>query len=665
MKAYPRGFILSREELILPEDLSHYILRNVSGINFYSDISTNTFISIKNDSFVILHGHACLYYEGSMEISGQVIADRLATEHSFNGESGVERTLFWLAGRYSVVVGETSGNFTVYHDAHGMRSVYFDLKNRIVSSHANLIEEISGVGKRAARLGPLWTAWDKTHNENIVALIPNHKLLEERFNQLRYYPRDTPTFADVSEEFRLEMVEKLWKMQLDAYITNHQIVLSVTGGLDSRAALALSVNHHKEMDSYTYTHETGTSNAAASWRKDKEVVAGLLEHISLRHMNLRYEDRIELNEMERAVADRNSLGLHGRWLIKLYPNVFSTPQSLHLRSNTHETARAYYPRNPNDDQIDMIGNIVASGRARQLGLNAEQRVAAKEEAKDRLKKFQYSTQTHWIEPLDLFYWEFRMGRWVSEVYNETDVAYETFTPFNMRAIIELSLGFSYDKRLNGFLFKELINRNLPILNFYGVNSFENLYEKYERGVLSNSKTQSKVNSVDSDGEIEMLKSSTTGLQFQITSSDGRTSQHTDTHIFLPLESLISGSTAQIERSVKPGNELTITYFNELSRAAAKGYLRYETLINGRLVETEDYVSNDKVQSVSFVNGTNVAIDVTFVVRVLRTCQAASWQKASRSWIRIDTVKATFEIPSASDSKNVYISRNGRRTLINA
>src|SRR5699024_12461082 len=52
-----------------------------------------------------------------------------------------------------------------------------------------------------------------------------------------------------------------------------------------------------------------------------------------------------------------------------------------------------------------------------------------------------------------------------------------FLSFNMRSIIDISLSFSLKERKSDYLFKELINRNYPILNFYGKNTKLNLYEQ--------------------------------------------------------------------------------------------------------------------------------------------------------------------------------------------
>src|SRR5699024_6664448 len=79
--------------------------------------------------------------------------------------------------------------------------------------------------------------------------------------------------------------------------------------------------------------------------------------------------------------------------------------------------------------------------------------------------------------LDLYYWENRMGRWHPEILNENDICFDTFLPLNVRAMLDITLSYTREERIKGFVFEELINKNYPILNFYGKNEKENLYEK--------------------------------------------------------------------------------------------------------------------------------------------------------------------------------------------
>src|SRR5699024_6040481 len=79
--------------------------------------------------------------------------------------------------------------------------------------------------------------------------------------------------------------------------------------------------------------------------------------------------------------------------------------------------------------------------------------------------------------LDLYHWEIVDGRWYSEVINTHDIIFETISPFNHRALIEIALSFSYDKKRDEYMYTEMINRKFPILNFFGNNNLLNLYEQ--------------------------------------------------------------------------------------------------------------------------------------------------------------------------------------------
>lgn len=74
--------------------------------------------------------------------------------------------------------------------------------------------------------------------------------------------------------------------------------------------------------------------------------------------------------------------------------------------------------------------------------------------------------------------ETRMGRWMAEIYNQTDPAFDSISPMNMRAIVELGLAGPEDERRSGIMFTELIDRNWPELNFPGINHRNNLYQQH-------------------------------------------------------------------------------------------------------------------------------------------------------------------------------------------
>src|SRR5699024_9735723 len=96
---------------------------------------------------------------------------------------------------------------------------------------------------------------------------------------------------------------------------------------------------------------------------------------------------------------------------------------------------------------------------------------------DFISKTKYDNNTYDYHLLDLMYWEIHMGRWHAEIINTHDFIIETVSPFNHRALIDITLSFDYEKRKNRYFQYELINRNYPVLNFFGLNELKNLYEQ--------------------------------------------------------------------------------------------------------------------------------------------------------------------------------------------
>lgn len=102
---------------------------------------------------------------------------------------------------------------------------------------------------------------------------------------------------------------------------------------------------------------------------------------------------------------------------------------------------------------------------------------------DFIHETDYGNSTFDYHLLDLMYWEIHMGRWHCEILNTHDYVVETVSPYNHRALIDITLSFEYIKRKNRYFQYELINRNFPVLNFFGMNEVENLYESKIRKSL--------------------------------------------------------------------------------------------------------------------------------------------------------------------------------------
>src|SRR5699024_7218127 len=198
-----------------------------------------------------------------------------------------------------------------------------------------------------------------------------------------------------------------------------------------------------------------------------------------------------LSEEALGIINKNTTQEHSRILLDYYEKLFPQKNLLHIRGNLLEIGRAYFiTARKTNDPVEVF-NTFHFGIKKYINEDIETDINFY--IQNQIEKMGYYNELYDYHVLDLFYWENRTGRWHAEVLNETDYAFETMLPFNMRAIIELSLSFDLPKRKNNFLFKELINNNFPILNFFGENDINNLYEKTRDIEYVESKNMQKFN----------------------------------------------------------------------------------------------------------------------------------------------------------------------------
>jgi hypothetical protein len=73
------------------------------------------------------------------------------------------------------------------------------------------------------------------------------------------------------------------------------------------------------------------------------------------------------------------------------------------------------------------------------------------------------------DPLDLFYWEHRMGLWHSWLCTEADIAHDTFPIFSHRRLLELLLSVQHSKRESSEVFELATKRLWPQLMDWPIN----------------------------------------------------------------------------------------------------------------------------------------------------------------------------------------------------
>lgn len=379
-----------------------------------------------------------------------------------------------LAGRW-IVLAAQAGRLQLYHDAVGTRSVYFDADNRAAASHASLLGSIfdhepSGVVKPSL-------TWDLSSHEGLRALLPNHRLEVTQGTIERYWPRQSNPWEQRSEVDRLDRVIELWHHQMEK-VRQEGLPLrfALSGGLDSRTALALSTPYLARMQTFTYgASPTATPASADVLNMDVEIVTPVAELLRLDHRVIQPQTPPPtLDPQTRDDVGRNTLTPHGRWLLPYYLQEFPDSDSLVLRANAFEVGQHKWA-----DPSDADTAAAAQKRWVRFAHKSGVEIPGTDlmaHVQDAFRDQEILSVQHGYLASDLTHWEFRLGRWATEVFNEIDVAFEPFVPLNCRAMLTPLLAFDREQRASQYAFRELINRANPVLNFFGINDNQNLFE---------------------------------------------------------------------------------------------------------------------------------------------------------------------------------------------
>lgn len=617
-KLYPSGFIFTEESVSeIPQYYEHISI--LEKYKFYYDSCMNPVLCNYDNKFIIIHGHF-VHVGLERNIDNKELPEVLLKTYSDDYEEFLS-IIDFIGGRFVIIIGDEN-NTEVFQDATGARSTYYMMNKDVIASHLCLISDNFNCidNYLSSVVPPLQNSFMTTKYENVRSLVPNFKLHIQSKNVERFFPRGQNRYLEFTEKERIDMVEVLWKKQLSFYINEYDnVLLSLTGGNDSRVSLAM-VNELKEkLLFFTYSPSSTSYNPENKSHlildKDRIIVEKILQDIKLNHQFIHYDESLEENILSGDmlnILNKNTTQEHSRILLGYYEKFFPQENLLHIRGNLLEIGRAYFITARKTNNPIEVYNTFHFGIKKYINENIEMDIDFY--INDQLDKMGYNNELYDYHVLDLFYWENRTGRWHAEVLNETDYAFETMLPFNMRTIIELSLSFGLSKRKNNFLFKELINNNLPILNFFGENEINNLYEKTRDIEYSESNNIQKFNNFSVyDKELEKNISVET----------------MNNQIYIPERHLKINSYAVKEFIFNCNHGfVSLEIHSHYLSSKAKKYLEYEILVNHEVLLKEDMSEWNVPNNINIFNLKKNDL-VAIKVRSLKNALARSWESASK------------------------------------
>lgn len=483
---YSRGFLLTNVEESLLDSLEHYTKKQVGTKILYHDEVTPVDIHTSHDGWLALVGTVLETTLQPGSLRAEPVASRLWRSFRDGGLDALEDELYDLGGRYAVLISNRSGTW-VYHDAAGTRAVYYDIVSGLVGSHYDMLARLCA--SRPSKLHRIETLRLDLRNRftahsEILALLPNHRLDLRRTTQERFFLNQANRASSEDFETKISAVMGSWESQLaHALRQTDEVGFSMTGGQDSRLLLALASKFTNSLTSFTYTYAGADSGAPPqskwdeSMKLDFDIVNRLQPFLPPRHTFITKPENGQgaWRAAHIATLRRNSEGVHGQWLLSDYMRLFSSRRSLHYRGNLVGLGRLISAQP--QSLSDPYGRLRTHVKNRASKKSDPASIALDIHDSPEVRE-QYETVHPDYELTDVWYWENRLARWYAQLLNETDVAFETFTPFNTRRIIDAFLSMHPVDRKEGVMQWELIYRGNPYLTFFAANALDDLYRDH-------------------------------------------------------------------------------------------------------------------------------------------------------------------------------------------
>lgn len=366
-----------------------------------------------------------------------------------------------LGGHY-VVILKINNELTFIPDACATMGVYYttaDCGARMVSSNARIIADVAGfqVDPVAINIKKSTNATeafvnDITYYREIKVLLPNNYLKFRSAKPVRF-PVDVKKNGMTLDDI-ISYTGKLLANIIYGLSLQRKLSLPLTGGVDSRTILACAKDNAHNLLLYTYRHDY-----FSDCEGDLKIPKQIAEDLGLRYIVLPIKAIPE--EMMNYYCEEVD-----PFAEKFTPTLCYTYSESELK-----------------DYMFLSGGIAPIGKS-VYGRTLPEIFAlpsyfcakahnSSKHAKKEINKWVKLTKPFakqiGISLYDLFYWEFRCGRWDSQTHLYTDAWIEMVSPYNCREILMLWLTIPREIRNQRKIHLGIIEKQWPELLKYPIN----------------------------------------------------------------------------------------------------------------------------------------------------------------------------------------------------
>ena len=389
------------------------------------------------------------------QIAGHLLA------HSGTRQDEIDK----LVGRFTVIHSGSSGELSVQADAIGLRSVYFSVSDRgvIAGSHARLVAEAA---RGEAGFKPRPYKWGypglTTPFQAVFRLPPNCELSLASGSLRRFFPIAAIPARAIGEAWAIAF--RRASTTIAALAERRSLLVSLSGGLDTRTTLAASRASWPRLEFFTYC-------GSPKHQIDAKVAAAVAGTLGLRHTfvdDTQAPDTAVLRNVR-----QNSFTPHKPKLACAYHRQFGEHRHLHVRSNLLELGRSNlfkkFGRRPRFGEGPGTPQLMADLYTLTGKLSPEHATHVQPAFEHNFAAADCGTAIANASPWDLYFIEHRMGAWQSGVVAESDVSFDTIIAFNSREIVRAFMGVPQQERCSSSHLPERLGDLLPEIADVPVN----------------------------------------------------------------------------------------------------------------------------------------------------------------------------------------------------
>lgn len=456
---YNYSYVFSLNSIKL--EIDNYNIKKVNKWNLYYSDDIDFYLYEEENIQIIILGYVLDTRNGKLSINEIM--------KNLSESPEIENDLQYINGRYILIVNK-GNSIDVYSDASALLPINYYRDKTIISSHDIIIHNI--LKHNNIFLGEIQSelrgSFDFTRYEGIYKFNPSLKLNLDKLEFNRYYPVETLQPKNI--DFIIEELEGYFD-EMIYWLDNikNNIILTLTGGYDSRVSMALTNSISHKIEYITYIHQNIdrlSARAQEIYDTDLYITKNIASNFNVNHTLVDLA-KYNLIGTERTNALQSLQTTHSFPLIDYFRNERQFQKVLHIKSTVFGIGKSDFPLNKNHAPVtktEMFDFIHGVSKEAQKMFEYEEIIE------------EYYTRNLIIEDVgkgrhffEIFHLESRMGNWHSNVTQETDPELIDFIFVNTRRIIDLIQSPCIQERKDKILYKKIIRKYWPALLFIGIN----------------------------------------------------------------------------------------------------------------------------------------------------------------------------------------------------